>query len=656
MTLNGSSTHEGDELFPPFVDKQPSLKGYKFAPWHILAAILVLFPYISIIILFALVSSNGGDTTKNYYTTEYNYEATSTLSTTSAIASGSAVSLTNTGRVQAGGGTSIYKNIAAITASCPAYVSMAAVYSDTYVVSYADKAKQNATLQVVVVDTDAPNTGVVVHTQQSTEYIFEIISLDQQSGIFVGISQDISFTAETAYVFAGLVDPTTYAITIKKSISPYTDEFSLDPSLSRMSDSRFAIAYYSVIDAAVNNTSSLDTRVGYVNPKTLAVTLSAPVRYLPYAVGSLYVTVTGLTDSQYFISYYNGTMNEPNPDSGSIYPYKSGHLQVVLVTVAGDVAAGDAVITTTNATLMDDSYIVYSLASTRINNNTAVVVYADPKINYGIRCQVITVIDQGGSFEQQVVFGSSWTLTTGQALTVSNAGYMDIDIEAITEENRDFMVLYSDVSNNGDMTAVMGQITTAGEVVRASPDITLNSGNDAIMSGIYSWGALSTGDSTVYGSRTAILYALADSDCSTDATTRFNFMEIKPKPLGLIAPTAAVTSTISVAEIGDERTQAIRRRATTASTATAVSDITVTVSGTSTGWTGLSAGSEYYTDTMGSLRSSDSYYGRTCQIADGGGSSTMCSHYYYENQEVILLSESKVGLATASDSLLVDAK
>ena len=58
-----------------------------------------------------------------------------------------------------------------------------------------------------------------------------------------------------------------------------------------------------------------------------------------------------------------------------------------------------------------------------------------------------------------VVFGSSWLLTSGTAAAVVKGGMQDLDIATVAEEQASFVVLYSDISNKGAMTATMGQVS-----------------------------------------------------------------------------------------------------------------------------------------------------------------------------------------------------
>lgn len=116
---------------------------------------------------------------------------------------------------------------------------------------------------------------------------------------------------------------------------------------------------------------------------------------------------------------------------------------------------------------------------------------------------------------------------------------MDLDVTATSDDGK-FLVLYSDFTNQGAMTATEGQVrclvlrcivllftkyekffglqvTAAAEIVRASPDFLLNSGS-ANMGALYAWGAVATGSSTPYAGKTAILSSVTDSQCTVTPT------------------------------------------------------------------------------------------------------------------------------------------
>lgn len=176
-----------------------------------------------------------------------NYYTQSTVSaqfqtTGSSITKGSVVSLSATGAIQAGGGTSIYKNIVDFVAKCPSYLSMDAIYSDAYLVSYAEKGSTSATLQVVQVGA-TPNKGVVVTSQPAPYALYEVTAL--QDGLFVGITQDSKEAQDTAYVVAGTVSSATFAVSLGAPLLYTTGQYSMNPAVTRLSDTAFALAYYS---------------------------------------------------------------------------------------------------------------------------------------------------------------------------------------------------------------------------------------------------------------------------------------------------------------------------------------------------------------------------------------------------------------------------
>ncbi len=55
------------------------------------------------------------------------------------------------------------------------------------------------------------------------------------------------------------------------------------------------------------------------------------------------------------------------------------------------------------------------------------------------------------------MFGASWLVTSGQASIDLSSWLMDLDVARVSD-SQDFMVLYSDISNNGAMTATAGQV------------------------------------------------------------------------------------------------------------------------------------------------------------------------------------------------------
>lgn len=168
--------------------------------------------------------------------------STFTAATGSSIAGGNAVSLDSSGVLQAGAGTSIYRNIADVVADCPKYLNMDAISDDSYLISYSDGTTTN--LQVVVVGADTPNSGKVVQTATEQQAISDMVTLSQSTGLFVGICQDSQSALNTDYVVAGIVDPVTHTISTLSVSEQYGTEYSSTPRITRLSNTEFAIAYY----------------------------------------------------------------------------------------------------------------------------------------------------------------------------------------------------------------------------------------------------------------------------------------------------------------------------------------------------------------------------------------------------------------------------
>ena len=105
----------------------------------------------------------------------------------------SAVSITDTGSVQSGAGTSVYLNIRNDRMDCPAYLDMIALSNNSYLVSYAnDKNFTSSFLQSVRIDGYEKKAILTTETLPQTQvpyFFFQLDTLSQVQGLFVGITQ-----------------------------------------------------------------------------------------------------------------------------------------------------------------------------------------------------------------------------------------------------------------------------------------------------------------------------------------------------------------------------------------------------------------------------------------------------------------------------------
>lgn len=154
------------------------------------------------------------------------------------------MSLSSTGVLQAGAGTSIYRNIVDIVATCPNYLNMDAINNNVYLIGYSDTESKTTSLQVVTVDDTTPNKGTVVQTKVVDQMIGDMATLSSTTGLFVGICQDTEAALKLNYVVAGTVNPTTYAISALSQVAYNASSYSIAPRITRLSNTEFAIAYY----------------------------------------------------------------------------------------------------------------------------------------------------------------------------------------------------------------------------------------------------------------------------------------------------------------------------------------------------------------------------------------------------------------------------
>jgi hypothetical protein len=149
-----------------------------------------------------------------------------------------------------GGGTSIYRNVVDMQLSCPSYVDVDAIFSDSYLLSFGNKNQNSSTFQIV--ELANPNSGVIVSTTLSKYFAYETVTLSQSSGVFVSICQDFSLDLEEAYVVAGIVG-SNYDVSFGKPIT-YTSVYSVNPSIVRLDETTFALSYYTSTEPYVVNT------------------------------------------------------------------------------------------------------------------------------------------------------------------------------------------------------------------------------------------------------------------------------------------------------------------------------------------------------------------------------------------------------------------
>lgn len=215
-----------------------------------LVVVLLIFPVITIPILFTLIRDKKTTSAQASATSvSSSYSVSSAASASASTNTVGGASMTSTGGVQAGGGTTIYKGVGTIpTSACPKYLSAAAVFNDKFIVSNADRATGLGTVRVLSIDSSRKGTSLGTNTSSSND-MYQVSTLNQATGLFITISQgDGPYgNKKKSAIIAGKVNPATgYSIAFGSPVSYVDDALygSIAPSLTSLSNTSFAFVYY----------------------------------------------------------------------------------------------------------------------------------------------------------------------------------------------------------------------------------------------------------------------------------------------------------------------------------------------------------------------------------------------------------------------------
>lgn len=188
---------------------------------------------------------------------------------------------------------------------------------------------------------------------------------------------------------------------------------------------------------------------------------------MPYALNfnySLQHSVVGIGSNLYILGYYRaGVMNNRTADP-SAEVEEGGPLMVQLCRYNADNHTIDLLNEPVEYLSSSPGYF---LSSAPIDNSTAVFVFADRKINYGLLAVLVSV----DAVYNVLQFGSSLALSTGQALGAGSSAVMDLDVTAVPPDpsrtcgssmeactKNSFTVVYSDATNNGLVTVASAKV------------------------------------------------------------------------------------------------------------------------------------------------------------------------------------------------------
>lgn len=472
---------------------------------------------VLLIVLFALyasVSDCDGDCSSSTVT-----GAVGTFQTAVSFSQdqvGLAASLSSSGVLQLGAGTSVYKDLYQLPGVCAKATAMEPVFESSYVMSFIDGVKDSTTVSILQADSSRD-----LELSSSTEYekqLAAISTLDAGRGLLVGVAQDVSETQDEAVVVALRVEDgqtVTFGAETK-----YGGMYSVNPQVTRLSAATFAITYLDNVTLPDGSWSySALTRYGAV-AADLSISLSDPVIFASDDNYELQTSVVGLSDSSFLLVMNTAELQE---DDGPHY----GPLTARVATVTGEGAA--VVVTLGAVSSYQHNFASFNMASARVDNSSALVSYCDYNNNYGI-----SVVALQAGADGDVALTASLQLTSGQALSVvQDMLQMDLDIETFGGDQ--FVVTYSDISNSGTLTVAAGALSASAELSRTSPDLLLSAGNEQLDS-LYQWQAVAVREaSEALNAEIAIASSLQGLTCDLSASSlSVSMMHVLPAPLGLV--------------------------------------------------------------------------------------------------------------------------
>lgn len=184
-----------------------------------------------------------------------------------------------------------------------------------------------------------------------------------------------------------------------------------------------------------------------MDPVTLAVKLS---NFLIFADDSTYetsMTITALSATKYLAVSYIANAIASTP---------AGVTSVVINAVTNTNGTLEAKLFGAKS-ILAGSAPTSVIRATALDANNVVVAYSDTKANNGITCVALTV----NSFTGTIIYGSVLPITTGgftaDNLPYNPTGQLDINLVTIKAGSQ-FMLMFSDLSLNGALVAVIGQV------------------------------------------------------------------------------------------------------------------------------------------------------------------------------------------------------
>jgi hypothetical protein len=182
----------------------------------------------------------------------------------------------------------------------------------------------------------------------------------------------------------------------------------------------------------------------------MTLSLSPPYFFANDSTNSTNFNLAELTSSSYMIFYYDSVYDFENNI------YLPGILNAKIAYISSPSSPTTTDITFSNTTSLSSSLITYYFAATTLDNSTVAIAFIDANQNNAVVSQIVKVQSIEDS---EILFGSSWIVNNGANYQNLPTGLIDIDIMTVST-NSEFVVVYTDLTNNGVVVATLGQVST----------------------------------------------------------------------------------------------------------------------------------------------------------------------------------------------------
>ncbi|KJE93466.1 hypothetical protein CAOG_04254 [Capsaspora owczarzaki ATCC 30864] len=511
---------------------------------------------------------------------------------------GSPVTVAADGTMRRGAGTSLYRNAGTFDSTDEVtHVVTANLDTTTIVVAYCGASgcvAQVGLVPAATVTRVETETSVIWSPAVSLAgmaAVDDVIVLSATTFTVAGrgVVYVATVTANHRDIYANVAD-TISQLSASVNVCPSPCQ-TIDNQIAGLSATRLIISYY---DSLNGNNLFIRTIDVAITPSAVTLTMNTPLQYQSGRTAS---SIDALDSNTVIVSYLTEDQMVWPPVGGPL-----GATPIIVDTVTGACTAG------LNTTLpVVAAYFFFDSAA--LDNSTVAVVFVDRSVNDGLRGCLMTVEIDSTTSLPFVKFGSLVTINDGGFQDSSVWTFITVSTLAVDR----FMVVYSDLSNQGRVTMSICTKNDGAQIIADSPEFVLSPPNPKFDSDVY-WVTATD----LSSNRFVIIDSISDGRHDLPLGGHVTLGETLSTPIGLTAGSFA-------------------------SGTTGVSSLDVIVSGTVKVPMTLNPGRWYYATTLGTL-------------VEGTHTSTDINRNpteYVVNGDTIVTLDARVGLAVDSSHILI---